>query len=625
MEKIINLIPASSADDILCKDGEVENSQQFFPDTTDSDSSDSGSSASSPIYSIEPAFLLPAGASFICMHTPSGEVRNAILRLRNGDIAYVRLDTGSSAQIPLVETARIPTPIKTVGVGDYLVFLTSVGLFYALWIKDEYRWIGETPPTPKAEIHASPRALPPYSYSDDSLPQFSVVADIGSDRSQDVLNWLNHGGASVSESTKINIRNAVKSAFSDYAEAVKRAGLHVSSVNARVCWQLPDETLWKAGEEVAVGDPEEPGLTILNASCADSRLYMTMQVDRAPFEVTMTPSTTTYPGLTPYLLVADETADSPYPPVHDDINSSGIPDAIFSIGRRLLAVFNRSGSQTANLIATSTVGLPMVSAGVASVAGEEIIHLTQSLRPLSSGQFGEFPLFAFCRDGIRALTPSEGSFRDVQLISRDVPLGPDSFAPLPDATCFLSEGGVMKIEGTNVSCLSKNMERHFTADDRLLYHYATDSLLLYRPRLMQAMRYSFATGRWSDVDIALSAHHYAWPSAVVVTDGMVGMLTTIVPMPFAVTTAEAPMPLKTRPIKLGNPFALKKVEEVEAAWPDGQQLPLRLYGALKPGKWYFLGLARRGRMRLRGSGWRYFRVETFASAGNLPTLRFIFS
>lgn len=89
---------------------------------------------------------------------------------------------------------------------------------------------------------------------------------------------------------------------------------------------------------------------------------------------------------------------------------------------------------------------------------------------------------------------------------------------------------------------------------------------------------------------------------------------------------DGPVPVKTRPIKLGDPFACKKISEVEAAWPDGSLLPLKLYGSLRLDKWYFLGLAPKVRMTTRGSGWRYFMVETFAMARDgryhLPTLKF---
>lgn len=80
----------------------------------------------------------------------------------------------------------------------------------------------------------------------------------------------------------------------------------------------------------------------------------------------------------------------------------------------------------------------------------------------------------------------------------------------------------------------------------------------------------------------------------------------------------------TRPLKLGDPFAVKRVTELRALWPDGSLRPVSLYGAMQLGKWHFLGLARQGAMRLRGSGWRFFRVATFAAPGNLPLIRLSF-
>lgn len=86
------------------------------------------------------------------------------------------------------------------------------------------------------------------------------------------------------------------------------------------------------------------------------------------------------------------------------------------------------------------------------------------------------------------------------------------------------------------------------------------------------------------------------------------------------------VPITTRPIKLGNPFTLKQLSGVEAIWPDRSRLGVKCYGAIRPGQWRFLGFAPYGRMVMRGSGWRFFRIETFAlfdgSRFLLPTLQF---
>lgn len=77
-------------------------------------------------------------------------------------------------------------------------------------------------------------------------------------------------------------------------------------------------------------------------------------------------------------------------------------------------------------------------------------------------------------------------------------------------------------------------------------------------------------------------------------------------------SADSLQPITTRPLKLGNPFETKKLQEIEAIWADGSRLPVKVYGAARLGKWYFLGLAPHGRMLMLGSGWRFFRVQTFA-------------
>lgn len=162
----------------------------------------------------------------------------------------------------------------------------------------------------------------------------------------------------------------------------------------------------------------------------------------------------------------------------------------------------------------------------------------------------------------------------------------------------------MKISGTKVSSLKT--DREITDRTGILYHGATDRIWLY------------------DREDGIDARHYAWPAVWIEKEGRIGEAAVAEKEIKRVRSAE-PLPITTRPIKLGDPFAVKKIEEIEAAWPDGSLWPLKVYGAMRLGKWYFLGLARKGRMRMRGSGWRYYKIETFAAPagdeGLLPIVR----
>lgn len=660
---ILKLIPAGNADDILCKDGEIYNSDFFFgsstPEVNDGDNSDD----TAPSHSVgcaNPAFLPPPSSKFLCIHVPpSGEgAVKAIILNQNGALAYADSSRGTSwrtlAAGPFAGVRRV------VGVGDYLVVLTDREVLYALYENDVYRWIGRSPEPPSISVHTVSKAFPPYSYADGELASLSVNVVLKGEEEKVVLDWLAGYSSALSASSREAVIGAVREKFKEFALALEGSELCFGSVAVFSCWRLTDGTLFNGSSPTLINPaPARISLMIASAAFSADTLYLRLEVGRSPFSLDVSFSSSEEMPYTPttgilssspdfnadfisapvslegggrgFLVgAASSSSGSPQLPedVLPDLSKYGVPDELCSVGGRLLAIYAQGAGRRANGIAVSLVGFPMAVRGIGEVAGGRLMHLTHSLRSLSSAGFGDFPLYAFCSDGVRALSPSEGSFRDVQLISRHVAVGTDAFAPAPGATFFLTEAGVMRIEGTGVSSLPAPPSFSIEADCRLLYSYRYNSLLLFRPGREEGRLYNPASGKWSVVSNGIEAYHYGWPETWVLSGGGIGAfsLTDTSSSLMAVRSAAMPpVPVKTRPIKLGDPFALKKLREIEAVWPDGSLLPVKLYGALRPDKWYFLGCAPKGRMRLRGSGWRFFRVETFAIPSTtgylLPTLR----
>ena len=170
----------------------------------------------------------------------------------------------------------------------------------------------------------------------------------------------------------------------------------------------------------------------------------------------------------------------------------------------------------------------------------------------------------------------------------------------------------------------------FSEEMALAYCYEGNSLLVFRPGGESGRLYNLTTGKWHETLGSIEAFHYGWPDTWVRQKGVVGKLRIREAEDIAAGRQAPSEPgemiaVKTRPVKLGDPFAVKKLKEVEAVWPDGIQRPIKVYGAIQPGHWHLLGVSSRGRMRMRGSGWRFFLFETFAVKAEtgylLPTLR----
>lgn len=89
----------------------------------------------------------------------------------------------------------------------------------------------------------------------------------------------------------------------------------------------------------------------------------------------------------------------------------------------------------------------------------EINALATTAKALSQGQFGEFPVYAFCSDGIWALTVSDtGTYTAKQPVSRDVCTNPASITQIDDAVVFVTNQGLKLIQGSDVVLLSEAIE-----------------------------------------------------------------------------------------------------------------------------------------------------------------------
>lgn len=96
----------------------------------------------------------------------------------------------------------------------------------------------------------------------------------------------------------------------------------------------------------------------------------------------------------------------------------------------------------------------------------KVLGVAVSTTALSQGQFGQFPLYVFTEDGIWAMeTAADGSFVTSKPLSRDVCVNPDSITSIDNAVVFVTDKGVMLLQGSQVANISPNMNgRHYTIE-----------------------------------------------------------------------------------------------------------------------------------------------------------------
>ena len=95
-----------------------------------------------------------------------------------------------------------------------------------------------------------------------------------------------------------------------------------------------------------------------------------------------------------------------------------------------------------------------------------VYGIATTTKALSTGQFGQFPLYVFTSDGIWALeTAADGTFSSVRPLSREVCSYPETITPIDQAIVFVTAKGVMLLQGSDITELSPDMNgRHYSME-----------------------------------------------------------------------------------------------------------------------------------------------------------------
>lgn len=126
--------------------------------------------------------------------------------------------------------------------------------------------------------------------------------------------------------------------------------------------------------------------------------------------------------------------------------------------------------QHPNTIAMSSVANPFHfdASNFKDIGRAKVIGIAANMLDVSSAQWGQYPIYVFCSDGIIAvMIDGEGKMGGIQAVSADVlreprGLSQPTLIQTGQALMFLTQRGVMAIAGTKVSCISNDMKgRHY--------------------------------------------------------------------------------------------------------------------------------------------------------------------
>lgn len=95
------------------------------------------------------------------------------------------------------------------------------------------------------------------------------------------------------------------------------------------------------------------------------------------------------------------------------------------------------------------------------VGDGEILAFSTATAALSEGQFGAFPVYVFCTDGIWVLEiAADGTVSSVKPVSRDVCNNPKSITQVDNAVVFTTDKGLMMLSGAEAVLLSDVLNGH---------------------------------------------------------------------------------------------------------------------------------------------------------------------
>lgn len=306
----------------------------------------------------------------------------------------------------------------------------------------------------------------------------------------------------------------------------------------------------------------------------------------------------------------------------------------------------------ANKIYTSEVGNPFKFPvnGINTVGVGEIIGTSTVTVALSQGQFGSFPLMAFCTDGNYALqVNSEGLFSAVYPMQRDVCVNRESITQIDGAVVFVSSRGVMVADGSVINCISEILNGVFDNLDFVSgladFSYAVPSeapvdffrecLIAYDYAGKRMMFFSKKTGdntvwilslednTWSQAEISgVTSVYNSYPYSYIELNGGLEILRLDEAYRYSSDEASSGL-LVTRPLKLDT-YQLKSLRQVSLVGSFSEAQTVGIYGSQDGAKWLYLGKSKAGRILTPGRYFKYYRFSvetTLSNSENISGLR----
>lgn len=331
----------------------------------------------------------------------------------------------------------------------------------------------------------------------------------------------------------------------------------------------------------------------------------------------------------------------------DSFSGNGILDGTSVSGENSPTPSENKIVEMLNKIYTSEVSNPFYFPikGKNTVGSSEVLAIVSGTQPISQGQFGQFPLYAFTPEGIWALAVDDnGYYSSKQMASRDVLLDKDSICQIDGGVAYLTNQGLMLLvggESTNMSSVltgnpvtmdylseifkyTKNSSDYilpipavnfltYSSGAKIAYDYTNRRIVIYNPSYSYAYMYAINEKAWSLIESNYSYSVNNYPNCWVMTTGN-KLLDLSSSNDYY--SGNVRIGLLTRSMGFNDGDVLKAVQRLIMRGNIPQTDKLLLYGSRDLINWVPVKSSTSFRLRILGRSYKYFRLAYSASITN---------
>lgn len=274
----------------------------------------------------------------------------------------------------------------------------------------------------------------------------------------------------------------------------------------------------------------------------------------------------------------------------------------------------------------------------------KIYALSSAAKAMSTGQFGQYPLYAFTDNGIWAMTLAEnGVYEARQPICRDVCIYYPSVTQIDTGVVFASDKGVMLLYGSDVMCVSTDVSgkdihledyprlenlldvcsvnKEFVVDHiafvqflqgaNISYDYSNSRIIMYNEQCDYAYVYSFKSKCWSTMSCNMTKSVNSYPEAWCI--GYNGEIINLSQYQYSGLQSGF---VATRPIKLTGDSFKTITELVQHGRFIKGNVSVALYGSNDLYHWHIVSTSKTHRiLGYSGTPYKYYSIVAMCHLG----------